>query len=93
MRRTWKETFILIRNIEGEHIKSIRAMEFPGEYLNNLAEVYESLAGVNLEIYDDDFIGYMNFYCDLSRDTLTMSCNAKLILIAIMQPITREVFG
>lgn len=93
MNRTWREAFITLRSIEANYIQSLRDMEFFGEHLNNLVEVYEALASMSLSDYDDDFVGFMNFYCDLSRDTLTMSYNAKIMLMTIMQPIKEEVFS
>lgn len=93
MKRSWKEACITLRSIEADHIQSLRDMDFFGEHLNNLVEVYEALASFSLSEYDDDFVGFMNFYCDLSKDTLTMSYNAKLMLMLMVQPIKEVAFS
>lgn len=93
MNRTWKEAFITLRSIEADHIQSLRDMEFFGEHLNNLAEVYEAFTTISLSDYDEDFVGFMRFYCDLSRNTLTMSYNAEIMLTTMMQPIKEVAFS
>ena len=93
MKRSWKEAFITLRSIEADHIQSLRDMEFFGEYLNNLVEVYEALASISLSDYDDNFVGFVNFRCDLSEKMLTMSYDATLMLILIEQPIKETAFS